>query len=103
VLGTDHDVSQLARADSGGRGVHWKRQHVGGSIAAAVLPVELADALRVHEGDGEVALVHAGRRQRGKGRSSELGRSVDEVELDYQTCWRLGGRSGGACFSAYSL
>jgi hypothetical protein len=50
-----------------------------------------------------VALLDAGRRQRGERGIAELGRSVDEVELDYQTCWRIGGRKAGACFSAYSL
>ena len=50
-----------------------------------------------------VALAHPGRVQGGERGGAQLGRGIDEVELDYQTCWRIGGRRAGVCCSAYSL
>jgi hypothetical protein len=103
VLGTDHDISQLSRADGRARFVDGEGEHVGGLVACSVAAVEIADALPVDKGDRQMPLAHPGGGEGGEGGLSQLGRSVDEIELDYQPCWRLGGRSAGACFSAYSL
>jgi hypothetical protein len=72
-----------------------------------VLAVQLVDALWRDELDREVAVLDAGcgeRRQRGP---PQLFRNLDQVDLDQgcQPCWRraCAWRSGGACFSAYSL
>jgi hypothetical protein len=103
VLGTDHHIPQLSRADGRARFVDGKGQHVGRPVVCPLAAIELTHALPVDKGDGQMALAHPRGREGGERRLSQLGRSVDEVELDYQPCWRLGGRSAGACFSAYSL
>ena len=103
VFGTDHDISKLPRSDGRARFVDGKGQHVGGPVVSSVGAIELTHALPVDKGDRQMALAHPRGRERGECRLSQLGRSVDEVELDYQPCWRLGGRSAGACFSANSL
>jgi hypothetical protein len=103
VLGTDHHIAQLARTHGGARLVDRKGQHVRGSVACPVAAVELANASLVDEGDRQVPVLDPRRCQRGERGIAQLGRSVDEIELDYQTCRRIGGRRAGACFSAYSL
>jgi hypothetical protein len=103
VLGTDHHIAQLAWAHGGARLVDRKGQHVSRSVACPVAAVELANAPLVDEGDRQMPLPDARRGERGERWIAQRGRSVDEIELDYQTCRRIGGRRAGACFSAYSL
>jgi hypothetical protein len=103
VLGTDHDVPQLSRAQRRSGFIDGEGEHVCGLVACSVLAVEPADAPGVDERNGQVALLDAGRCRGGKRGCAQLGRRVDEIELDDQTCWRIGGRRAGACCSAYSL
>ena len=103
LLGTDHHVSQLPRANGRARLVDGKGQHVRGRVASPVAAVQLGDAFGVDEGDRQMAVVYSRGRQGGERDAAQLGGRVDEIELDYQTCRRIGGRSAGACFSAYSL
>jgi hypothetical protein len=68
--------------------VHRKGEHVGGLVDVTVNPVQLLDSLRVDQRDRQVAVVDARAlecRERG---GPELGRRVDELELD-QVCCRL--------------
>ena len=90
VLRADHHVAQLARPGRRAALVHGEGQHVGGPVDAAVLAVQRADPLRVHELDREVAVLDAGRGERGQRGSAQLLGHVDEVELDQrrQPCWR---------------
>ena len=103
VLGTDHHVSQLARANGEARLVDGKGQHVRGRVASPVAAIELRDAFGVDEGDRQMAVVDSSGRQGGERDRAQVGGRAYEIELDYQTCRRIGGRSAGACFSAYSL
>ena len=64
VLGADHHVAKLARAERRPDLVHRERQHVGRSRLAAPGLVELGDPLRVDELDGHVAVGDARRRGR---------------------------------------
>lgn len=100
VLGADHHVPQLSRALHRSGFIDGEGEHVCGRVASSVLAVEPADALGAHESNGQVALLDAGRCHGGKRGGAQLGRRVDEIELDDQTCWRIGGRRAGACFSA---
>ncbi len=79
VLGADHDVAQLARTGDRAGTVDWKREHVGGPVAIAVLAVELADPLRADELDREVTVLHPGRAQRRLDRRAKLHRDIGEV------------------------
>src|SRR4051794_16571863 len=54
VLRRDDDVAELARAGGRARLVDREREHVGRAVLAAVLAVELVDALRADELDGDV-------------------------------------------------
>jgi hypothetical protein len=86
VLGADDDIAQLA--GTGGRTgfIDRKREHVGGSVASSVLAVELAYAPGVDERHCHVPLPDAGRVEGGQRRHAQLARSVDEIELENQTC-----------------
>jgi hypothetical protein len=51
-----------------------------------VLAVERADAVLADELDGQVALLDAGRTERGEGGGAQLLGRADEVELDQLCC-----------------
>jgi hypothetical protein len=109
VLGADDDVAQLARAGRRACAVDREREHVGGLVEVAVLAVEALDLRSGDEGDREVAVAYAGRRERRLCGELEA-RIVASLDLDLDgrggycwACFRAAGRSPGACFSAYSL
>ena len=100
-------MSLLARPGGGTGLVDREGQHVRGPVDAAVRTVQLEHPARPHELDREVPVLHArGGEGRERGPAKLLGH-VDEVDFDQvgQPCWRraCAWRSGGACFSAYSL
>jgi hypothetical protein len=106
LLGADHDVAQLA--GPGGRpvAVDRERQDVGGSVAVAVVAVELVDLGLADEGDREMQLaVDLSRRERGAGSRVEARRGlrrVDDLDLDQALLRDCELRSSGAWDSAYS-
>jgi hypothetical protein len=103
VLRADHDVSELAGAGRRPGGVDGEGQDVGDRVASAVVAVELPDPLRADQLDGQMPVLDRGRGQGGQDWRTQLVRGPDEVELDQPCCWRRGGRSAGAWFSAYLL
>ena len=82
VLGTDHHVSQLARANGGARLVDGKGQHVRGRVASPVAPIELRDAFGVDQRDRQMAVLDSRGRQGGERDGAQLGGRVDQIELD---------------------
>jgi hypothetical protein len=64
VLGADDHVAKLARSGDRPGLVDWERQHVGRAVLAAVLAIELADALLVDQLDRQVAVADADGRER---------------------------------------
>jgi hypothetical protein len=79
VLGTDHDVAELARPGGEPALVYRKRQHVGGPVDPAVLAVERANPIVVDERDGEMPLLDPGRGQRGEGGPAKQLRGIDQL------------------------
>ena len=70
VLGADHDVAELTRA--GDRVlVDGKRQDVRRRVLAAMVAVQLADALLVDQLDREVTVADTGSRECGLGSTAE--------------------------------
>jgi hypothetical protein len=96
VLGADHDVTELARARDRAVLVDREREHVGRLILAAVVAVELADPVLVHDLDRQVAVVDAGGLERRLGRAAEA--RIACLDLDQ----REARRSSGACREACS-
>jgi hypothetical protein len=84
VLGADHDVTELARAERLAGLVDGERQDVGGAVDAAVLAVEPVDLVRVDERDRKVAVGDAGRVERRAGGALVLGRPAVYLDLDGQ-------------------
>jgi hypothetical protein len=80
VLGADRDVSQLARPRRRSGPVEREGEHVGGRVPAAMLAVQLADALGVDDLHSEMAILHAGGVEcRGDG-VAQLGRHIGEID-----------------------
>jgi hypothetical protein len=106
LLGTDHDVAELARPGRRPVAVDRERQHVGWAVAVAVVAIELVDLGLADEGDRQVQLsVDLGRRQRGAGGRVKARRGlrrVDDLDLDQALLRDCELRSSGACDSAYS-
>jgi hypothetical protein len=85
VLGTDHHVAQLARANRRARPVDGKREDVGGLVLAAVVAVQLADPLLAYQLDRQVP-VQAGGAKRCLGDAEELrGGCLDLAQSRF--CW----------------
>src|SRR5687767_13719560 len=80
VVRTDYDVASLARPRRGARPVDREREDVGRLVLAAVVAVELADALLLDELDRQVP-VKAGGRHRSVGRLTKL--CARGVDLDH--------------------
>ena len=95
VLGTDHDVAELARPERLARLVDRERQDVGRRVDPAVLAVQRTDLAGADEGDRQVAVGDAGGVERGTG--GPLVGAVLDLDLDAQRdrCSRAG-RSSGA-------
>ena len=75
VLGADHHVAELARPGDGAALVDREGQHVRRRVDAAVLAVQLADALGVDELDREMPVLDTGRRERRERRRAQLARA----------------------------
>ena len=71
VLGTDDDVAELARPRDGLVLVDRERQDVGGRVLAAVVAVELTNAVLAAELDRQVAVADARGRERRLRRAPE--------------------------------
>ena len=71
-LGADDDVAELPRAGGVAVEVDRERQDVGRRVLGPPLGVELADALRTDELDGDVAVVDLRRRERERGQPLDL-------------------------------
>ena len=99
VLGTDHDVAELARAGSATGRVDREREDVGGLVLAPVVAVQIADPRLADQLDREVPL-QPGRRKRRLGRAPQLG--VRCLDLG-QAFFREAVRISGAWRSEYSL
>jgi hypothetical protein len=87
VLRTDHDVSELARTERLARLVDREREHVRGTVDAAVLAVDALDLAGVDERDCQVAFGNARRLERRAGGLLVLRRPV-YLDLDGQACRR---------------
>jgi hypothetical protein len=96
-LGADDHVAQLARAHNRPVFVDRERQDVGRLVLAAVVAVQLADAVLADELDRQVTVGDACGRQGGLGRAPEA--PIVCLDLDQ----REARRSSGACRSEYSL
>jgi hypothetical protein len=103
VLRADHHVPKLARPRAHALLVDREGEHVGRPVEAAMLAVQAADLVLAHERDSQVPVRHPGGPQRRLCGRAQLLRSVYEVQLDQACPWRRASRSGGACFSEYSL
>jgi hypothetical protein len=97
VLGADDDIAELARAGDRLVFVDRKRENVGRVVFAAVLAVQLANAVLVNELDRDVPVVDTGRSQSRLGRAAKA--RIVCLDLDQRCDWR---RSWGACCSAYA-
>jgi hypothetical protein len=84
VLGADHDVAQLARAEAFAGLVDGKREDVGRAVDPAVLAVEPVDLVRVDEGDRKVAVGDTGGVESGAGGALVLGPPAVYLDLDGQ-------------------
>jgi hypothetical protein len=84
VVGTDHDVAELARTGDGAGAVQREGEDVGGPVASAVLAVELTDPLLSDQLHREMhvpgPLPHAGRPERRGDGVAQLGGDVAEIE-----------------------
>ena len=106
VLAANHDVAQLARPGRvGPSAVDGKREHVGGSVAPAVVAVQRSHLVLIHERDRHMPVPHSDRCQRRPGRTAHIRRLVPvDLQFDAQRrCSERAARSSGACFSEYSL
>ena len=79
LLGADHDVAELARPGRGRGAINREGEDVGRPVDAAVQPVQLANALRIDELDGDVPVMHARGIERGRHCGAKLGRDVPQV------------------------
>src|SRR4051812_8095512 len=116
VRRADDDVAELAGPGRLAGLVDRERQHVGGPVLAAVRGVQRGDPPGVDELDRDVAVLHAGRRERKRHEAPNLGlrrlvRAAVPDDLDIEqrgyarrrSAGRSAGRSSGAAFSECSL
>ena len=65
LLRADDDVAELPRPGRGRGAIDREGECVGRAVNAPVQPVQLANALRVHQLDGDVPVTHARGIERG--------------------------------------